>query len=374
MNNSVAVEQSLSDLRRQIDDIDDQILALINRRARCAQSVGEVKSRVAGAAAGSSSFYRPEREAEVLRRVAQNNPGPLDNAAVIRFFREIMSECLALEQPLTVAYLGPEGTFTQQAALKHFGQAMQGRSVASIDEVFRQVDRRDCQFGVVPVENSTEGVITQTLDCFLRYPLLIVGEVILRIHHNLMGSRADSMDGAARSIRRVYSHQQSLAQCRAWLDQNLPHAERISVSSNAEAARRVVDESDALAIAGETAAEIYGLHILRSRIEDEPGNTTRFGVIGHNAVGATGCDKTSLLVSTPNTPGALYNTLEPFARFKISMSKIESRPSRRENWDYVFFIDVEGHRSDAALAAALDALQDCVNSLNVLGSYPRAVI
>jgi chorismate mutase / prephenate dehydratase len=371
MGDSVAVEQSLSDLRRQIDDIDDQILALINRRAKYAQVVGEVKSRTKE---NISSFYRPEREAEVLRRVALSNPGPLDNAAVMRFFREIMSECLALEQPLTVAFLGPGGTFSQQAALKHFGRAMQGKGVGGIEDVFRQVDCKDCQFGVVPVENSTEGVITQTLDCFLHYPLLIVGEVILRIHHNLMGSRPGLLDGGTHSIRRVYSHQQSLAQCRAWLDKNLPHVERISVSSNAEAASRAADESDALAIAGETAAEIYGLHILRSRIEDEPGNTTRFWVIGHNPVGPTGCDKTSLLVSTPNTPGALYNTLEPFARFNISMSKIESRPSRRENWDYVFFIDVEGHRSDSGLTAALEALQGRVNNLNVLGSYPRAVV
>ncbi|QFY42577.1 prephenate dehydratase [Candidatus Methylospira mobilis] len=370
----MTVEQSLSDLRRQIDDIDDQILALINRRARCAQAVGEVKARETDVASGGSSFYRPEREAEVLRRVAQNNPGPLGNAAVIRFFRELMSEGLALEQPLTVAFLGPEGTFSQQAAFKHFGRAIQDRSAESIGDVFRQIDRKVCQFGVVPVENSTEGVITQTLDCFLHFPLLIVGEVILRIHHNLMGVRADLSGENAHAIRCIYSHQQSLAQCRGWLDKNLPHAERISVSSNAEAARRAVDEPDALAIAGDTAAEIYGLHILHSRIEDEPGNTTRFWVIGHNPVGSTGCDKTSLLVSTQNTPGALYNTLEPFARFKISMSKIESRPSRRENWDYVFFIDVEGHQSDPALASALQALQGCVNSLNVLGSYPRATV
>lgn len=372
MGDAVAVEQSLDDLRRQIDDIDDQILVLLNRRAKCAQNVGEIKLRMA---AESPSFYRPEREVEVLRRVAQNNQGPLDKAAVIRFFREIMSECLALERPLMVAFLGPEGTFSQQAALKHFGQAIQGRGVGGIDEVFRQVDRKECQFGVVPVENSTEGVITQTLDCMLHYPLLIVGEVIVRIHHNLMGRQADALSDPSVKIRRIYSHQQSFAQCRAWLDQNLPNVERVSVSSNAEAARRVTEEPDALAIAPETAAEIYGLHILHGRIEDEPGNTTRFWVIGHNPVGPTGCDKTSLLVSSMNSPGALYNTLEPFARFNISMSKIESRPSRRENWDYVFFIDVEGHQGDKNLADALQALQEqtCVNSLKILGSYPRAV-
>jgi chorismate mutase / prephenate dehydratase len=356
-------EVDLSELRRQIDALDDRILDLLNQRARLAQSVARSKL----AAGEVECFYRPEREAEVLRRIAASNPGPLSNEAIMRLFREVMSECLALEKPLTVAYLGPEGTFSQQATLRHFGHAVHGVPLSSIGEIFQAVEAGRARFGVVPVENSTEGVITHTLDSFLRSPLLIAGEVALRIHHNLL---AKSMELGA--VRRVFSHQQSLAQCRQWLDRHLPHVEQFSASSNAEAARLAAEHGDAAAIASLAAGDLYGLQVLAANIEDEPENTTRFLVVGRLAVGPTGQDKTSLLISTANNPGALYQTLEPFARFRIGMTKIESRPSRRGNWDYVFFIDVEGHRDDPALSQALEALKPHIMMIKILGSYPRA--
>ncbi len=363
-NNHSQQSDPLAEIRKRIDAIDDHILELLNQRAVCAQQVAETKQ----ARGELDSFYRPEREAEILRRMAANNAGPFASENVVRFFREVMSACLALEKPLTVAFLGPEGTFSQQAAYKHFGHAITTRPYPAIDEIFRAVESGACQFGVVPVENSTEGVVNHTLDSFLRSPLLIAGEVALRIHHNLMSKAQRTED-----IKRVYSHQQSLAQCRQWLNTSLPNVERISVSSNAEAARLADSEEGCAAIAGEVAAELYGLNLLERNIEDEPDNTTRFLVIGRQAVGPTGIDKTSLLISTHNCPGALYNTLEPFARYSISMTKIESRPSRRGAWDYVFFIDVEGHQQDEPLANALDALEKNVLMLKLLGSYPKGV-
>ncbi|TAN53894.1 MAG: prephenate dehydratase [Methylococcaceae bacterium] len=355
--------QTLADLRTQIDALDAEILASFNRRARLAQQVAEAKL----AAGDSDHFYRPEREAQVLQRVRELNPGPLDDDTVARLFRELMSACLALEKPLMVAYLGPEGTFSQQAAFKHFGHAIKGSPRASIDEIFRAVDDGACQFGVVPVENSTAGVIAQTLDCFLNASLDICGEVALRIHHNLLSKQTELS-----AIRCVFSHQQSLGQCRAWLELHLPHAEQIAVSSNAEAARLASQAPDSAAVAGEMTADLYGLNLLERHIEDDAENTTRFLVIGRLKVGPTGCDKTTLLISTGNQPGALHRALAPFAAHGISMSKIESRPSRRGAWDYVFFIDVEGHREDAQVAAALTTVQTQVSFLKVLGSYPRA--
>ncbi len=360
---AVSGNAQLAAIRREIDAIDDQLLALLNRRAACARAVAEIKI----AAGEVDCFHRPEREVEVLRRVMDQNPGPLSRETVGRFFRELMSACLALEKPLGVAFLGPEGTFTQQAAYRHFGHAICATPFPSIDEIFRAVESGACQYGVVPVENSTEGVITHTLDSFLHSALLIAGEVSLRIHHNLM-STAARLD----EIETLFSHQQSLAQCREWLDRYLPAVPRTAVSSNAEAARRAAQTPGAAAIAGEVAADLYGLTILERNIEDEPDNTTRFLVIGRNPVGFTGGDKTSLLLAIQNDPGALYAVLEPFARHGISMSKIESRPSRRAAWDYVFFVDVEGHRDDPPLAAALAELAQHVTMLKILGSYPRA--
>jgi chorismate mutase/prephenate dehydratase len=356
-------DAALAAIRQEIDGIDDQLLELLNRRAACAQRVAEIKS----AGGEVECFHRPEREAEVLNRMADRNPGPLGRDAVIRFYRELMSECLALEKPLGVAFLGPEGTFTQQAAYKHFGHAIQAVPFPAIDEIFRAVESGACHYGVVPVENSTEGVVTHTLDSFLRSFLIITGEVSLRIHHNLMGLAA-----APAEISEVLAHQQSLAQCREWLDRYLPGVRRTAVSSNAEAARIAAGRPEAAAIAGEVAAELYGLSILERNIEDEPDNTTRFLVVGRNPVGRTGSDKSTLLLATRNYPGALYQMLEPFARHGLSMSKIESRPSRRGTWDYVFFVDVEGHREDPQVGEALRELEQNVTMLKVLGSYPRA--
>lgn len=356
---------TLQTLREHIDALDAQIQELLNERARCAQQVAQAKI----AQGEQTDFYRPEREAEVLRRVRERNRGPLPDAEVTRLFREIMSACLALEKPLLIGYLGPEGTFTQAAVQKHFGHSVRTQAQPAIDVVFREVEAGDCDYGVVPIENSTEGVVNHTLDMFLRSPLRICGEVSLRIELHLL-----SRESELAAVQRVYAHQQALAQCREWLDANLPRAERIAVSSNGEAARRVAQEAGAAAVAGETAAELYGLTRLASRIEDEPGNTTRFLVIGKQAVGRSGQDKTSLLISVKNAPGALYRMLEPMARHGLSMTRIESRPSRRGIWDYVFFVDIEGHVEDEQVAAALKELEQHASLFKVLGSYPRAVI
>ena len=333
----------LSELRAKIDAIDEQILQLINQRASCAVEVA--KTKIAQGEQGT--FYRPDRESLVLRRIMGLNQGPLSDDTVAGFFRELMSACLALEKPLDVAFLGPEGTFSQQAVFKHFGTAVKAVSAATINEIFNVVENGNCQFGVVPVENSTEGVISHTLDRFLNSPLKICGEVEIRVHQNLMGL-VDSLD----EVTEVFSHQQSLAQCRQWLDRHLPNARRVEVSSNTEAARQASTNKQAVAIAGIVAAEIYKLNVIEKNIEDEPNNTTRFIIIGQQISASTGNDKTSLVVSTGNQPGALHKILEPFAKFGIGMVNIESRPSRQGLWDYIFFIDIEGHNEDKNIAQA----------------------
>ena len=358
------IDRELGSLRAQIDEVDGQLLGLISRRAALARAVAEVKN-----ASGDAHCYRPEREAQVLRRIIERNPGPLADEEVARLFRELMSACLALEQPLAIAYLGPEGTYSQAAALKHFGHSVQTRPYASIDEIFREVEAGVCHYGVVPVENSIEGVINHTLDSFMQSPLHICGEVELRIRHQLLSKVA-----GLNEILVVYSHRQSLAQCRRWLDGHLPNLERVAVSSNAEAARRAAAEPGAAAIAGEAACELYGLGTLASGIEDDPTNTTRFLVIGHPTASPSGDDKTTILFSTPNRPGALYRVLGAFAESGISMTRIESRPSRREMWDYLFFVDIEGHAGDPGVADALERLRERAAMVKVLGSYPRAVL
>ncbi|MEE9346511.1 MAG: prephenate dehydratase [Methylococcales bacterium] len=356
----------LDNLRRQIDQLDVQLLEIINQRATLAKQVAEVKI----ASGEDVCFYRPEREVSVLRRVMQNNQGPATDEGVARIFREIMSTCLALEKPLKVAFLGPEGTFTQQAAFQHFGQAIQTSPLASIDAVFREVTTAGSEYGVVPVENSTEGVITHTLDSFLKYPKVhICGEVVLRIHHNLISQAQQLSD-----LGELVSHEQSFAQCRGWLDRYLPAVKRISVASNGEAARLAAENPEIGAIAGTIAAKIYKVNVLQNNIEDEPDNTTRFLVIGTQPVSVTGKDKTSLLLSTDNRPGSLYDMLEPFSRHAISMTKIESRPSKQANWEYVFFLDIAGHQDDIDVAAALSDLRKKVTICKLLGSYPTAVI
>jgi len=354
----------LSELREKIDAIDAQLLQLMNQRAECALEVAKTKL----AQGETGTFYRPDRESLVLRRIQELNSGPLANETVVRFFRELMSACLALEKPLDVAFLGPEGTFTQQAAFKHFGHAVKTIPAATINDIFNSVESGSCQFGVVPVENSTEGVISHTLDRLLHSPLKICGEVEIRVHQNLLGLMENFAD-----ITEVYSHSQSLAQCRQWLSKYLPHAVQTSVSSNAEAARLAVSNKHTAAIAGIAAAEVYNLVVLEKNIEDEANNTTRFIIIGGQTSLPTGKDKTTLVVSTNNQAGALYKTLEPFANAGVDMLNIESRPSRQGLWDYVFFIDIEGHSEDTKVAEALASLKNKVTMLKLLGSYPKAV-
>jgi chorismate mutase/prephenate dehydratase len=354
----------LKAIRNRIDALDAQVQDLINERAKLAQEVAEVKR----AEGGEIVFYRPEREAQVLNAVMARNKGPVSNEEMARLFREIMSACLALEQPMKIAFLGPEGTFTQAAALKHFGHSVITVPLATIDEVFREVEAGSANYGVVPVENSTEGVITHTLDRMISSPLQINGEVTLRIHQHLMGNIA------MQDIARIYSHRQSLAQCREWLDTHLPNAERIETSSNAEAARRAAREPGCAAIGPEAAAGLYGLRLLASNVEDQPDNTTRFLVLGRNSVSPSGADRSSLLVATRNQPGALFKLLEPFARHGVSLTRIESRPSRQAIWEYVFFVDVDGHAQDAMVAAALKEVEQEAMLFRVLGSYPKAVL
>jgi len=357
---------SLDNLRNQIDELDQQLQNLLNERATLAHKVAEVKT----ATDPNPVFYRPEREAQVLRRVKERNQGPLDGETMARFFREVMSACLALEQRMKVAFLGPEGTFTQQAALKHFGHAVESLPLGAIDEVFREVESGAANYGVVPVENSTEGVVNHTLDTFMTSSLKICGEVELRIHHHLLAGEHTRQD----KVTRVYSHQQTLAQCRQWLDAHMPGVERIAVSSNAEAARRLKDEWNALAIAGEMAEELYGLTAVQRNIEDRPDNTTRFIIIGRQDTPASGCDMTSLMISGKNRPGLLYEVLSPFRDEGINLTRLESRPSRTANWSYVFFVDCEGHKEDATLQAVLDKLEAAGNTIKLLGSYPKAVL
>lgn len=358
---------SLESLRQQIDEIDHQLQALMNARAVCAQQVALVKSRDGG---NSVVYYRPEREAQVLRSVIERNRGPLSGDTIARLFREIMSACLALEEPMKIAFLGPEGTFTQAAALKHFGHAVNSVPLVTIDEVFREVAAGAANYGVVPVENTTEGMVNTTLDSFMDTNLSICGEVELRIHHHFLAGSNTRPE----AISRIYSHQQSLAQCRKWLDAHYPRAERIAVSSNAEAARRLKDEWHAAAIAGEMAAELYQLNKLASNIEDNPNNTTRFLIIGREPVPASGDDKTSILVSTRDKPGALHELLDPFHRLGISLTRIETRPAPSGNWAYVFFIDFEGHDSDPTIQQAMADIEQKAVYVKRLGSYPRAVL
>jgi chorismate mutase/prephenate dehydratase len=358
-------KQALDAVRAQIDALDVRIQALISERAELAFQVGASK----GALPHAVDYYRPEREAQVLRAVLERNQGPLSDAEILRLFREIMSACLARQEPLKIAYLGPEGTFTQQAVHRHFGHSVQALGHPGIETVFEQVQGAEADFGVVPIENSTQGIVSHTLDMFLESELKICGEVEMRIHHNLL-THSDSLAG----LERVYAHHQSLSQCRNWLRRNLPQVEAIPVSSNAEAARRVRNAPEAAAIASQSAAEIYGVPILFSMIEDNPDNTTRFLVIGRQLFGRSGDDKTTLLMAGNEGPGLLHALLEPLARHNVNMTRIESRPARTGNWEYVFFVDVEGHVEDPGLAAALEALAEVSAQTRVLGSYPRAVL
>lgn len=362
-----SADSELDGIRNRINEIDEQIQALINERARFAQQVGVAKGKLAGAV----DYYRPEREAEILRTIKARNEGPLRDEEMLRLFREIMSACLAQQEPLKIGFLGPEGTFTQTAVYKHFGHSVRVLPFHTIDEVFQEVECGAADFGVVPIENSTEGSVNNTLDMFLTSPLKISGEIELRIEQHLMG-RMSGLD----DIKRICAHEQSLAQCRGWLREYLPHVELIGMSSNAAGARRARDEDGTAAIAPDVAADVYDLKILVNSIEDRSDNSTRFLVIGRKLLAASGCDKTTILVSTGDTAdgaGVLHQLLKPLADHGVVMTFIESRPSRRKNWDYVFFIDIEGHANEAPVADALAVLEKESSLFRVLGAYPKAV-
>lgn len=362
-------------LRVEIDDIDEQLHALINRRAACAQRVAETKLReyISENGEGDLSrvmFYRPEREAQVLKKVMDRNQGPLPDRSIAHLFREIMSACLALEKPLEVAYLGPEGTFTQAAAFKHFGHAVVSLPQSTIASVFAQVESGQCNYGIVPVENSTEGMVSHTLDNFINSPLKICGEVELRIQLHLLAN-AEASSG---TIKKICAHQQALAQARNWLENNWPDVEQVAVSSNAEAAKMALADNTIAAVAGDIAAEQYGLMKLAESIEDLANNTTRFLIIGQQEVAASGHDKTSLVVSTHNKPGALFRLLQPFNREGVGLTRIDTRPSRTQTWAYVFFMEFEGHQEDEVVRKILSELEEQSVMLKVLGSYPKAVL
>jgi chorismate mutase/prephenate dehydratase len=350
---------TLKHIRARIDALDDELLKLISRRAGLAQTVARIK--------GNAHVYRPEREAQILRRLTAANRGPLPDAAVARVYAEVVSACRAMEAEFRVAFLGPRGTYSEEAVGKHFGGMVQGEPCASFDEVFRAVESGECGYGLVPVENSTEGTIARTLDLLLASPLKICGEVLLPVHQCLMNK-----SGNPARLTRIYSHSQSLAQCHEWLNRRFPDAERVPVVSNAEAARMAARETRAAAIAGRAAARLYGLKVLARNIEDDPNNTTRFLVIAPHAAGPSGRDKTSIVMSTRNIPGAVHSLLTPLAKNGVSMTKLESRPSRTGLWEYVFFVDLEGHAEEPRLKRTLAALERKAAMLKVLGSYPAA--
>ena len=357
----------LEEIRERINSIDERLQALINERATIAQQVGIAKGDLGSAV----EYYRPEREAEVLRNVVDRNNGPMKDQEMLRLFREIMSACLAQQEPLKVGFLGPEGTFTQTAVFKHFGHSVRALPFHTIDEVFQEVECGAADFGVVPIENSTEGSVNNTLDMFLTSPLKISGEIELKIEQHLMGKML-----GLENIERICAHEQSLAQCRGWLREYLPHVELIGVSSNAAGARRARDEDGTAAIGPEVAADVYELKIMVNNIEDRPDNATRFLVVGRKLLAASGEDKTTILVSTNDTgagAGVLHQLLQPLAQNGVSMTRIESRPSRRKKWDYVFFIDLEGHAEESPVSEALKTLETNSSLFRVLGAYPKAV-
>jgi len=363
-----APSATLLDIRERIDSLDTQILGLLSERAKCAEKVGEVK-RAAGEE--EINFYRPEREAQILRRMLAENEGPLRDEQITRIYRSIISSCLGLEQCLSVAYLGPEGTYTQAATQKHFSDGVKMLPLASLSQVFREVEAGTVDYGVVPIENSTEGVISHTLDLFVQSSLKICGEIHLPIHHSLM-CHLNSL--SYDKVTTVYAHSQALAQCRQWLDTNLPNAERVAVSSNAEGARMTQNEHNSVAIAGQVAAELYKLHTLQENIEDNINNTTRFLVIGTQDVSQSGDDKTTLLISARNKSGALYHLLEPLSSYGLDMTRIESRPSKNTNWEYLFFMDIAGHVDDENVKSALAELEQEAELFRILGSYPSAIL
>jgi chorismate mutase/prephenate dehydratase len=355
--------KTLSELRVQIDALDQDLLALINRRASLAHEVGEIKK------AEGSPIFRPEREAQVITGLQTANPGPLKRESVASIWREVMSACRALEAPQRVAYLGPAGTFSEMAALQFFGSSIEHMPCGSIDEVFRATAGGSAQYGVVPMENSTEGMVSRSLDLFLNSPLHVVGETSLLVRHNLL-RLSDSLEG----ITDVYAHPQALAQCQHWLNANLPHAERHAASSNAEGARLASTNPAWAGIASDRAATEFGLHVVSHAIQDDAYNRTRFAIVclpqTLSAPEASGKDCVSLAVSVPNKPGAVHDLLVPLKKHGVSMTRFESRPARSGQWEYYFFIDIQGHASEPHVAAALQELKGLCAFYKVLGTYP----
>ena len=357
---------NLAALRQAIDAVDDQVLALLNQRARLASEVGRIKT----AASPEALFHVPRREREVLARMEAANPGPFPSAAVRNVFQEVMSACLSLEKPLRVAFLGPEGTFTHLAARQQFGGSSQALPLGTIGAVFQAVERQRADYGVVPVENATEGAVESTLDAFLESPLRICAEILLPVDQALL-VRPD-LDLS--SVRRVYSHPQALSQCRGWLEAHLAHADRIEAPSTSEAARLAREDAEGAAVASELAADLFGLKVAETQIQDLAANATRFVVLGPKVSEPTGRDRTTLLALAQDGPGALLHLLEPLARRSLNLTRIQSRPTRRKLWEYAFFLDVEGHEADPAMAEVLLELHSVCASLKVLGSYPQAVM
>jgi len=357
-----AMTDKLKPLRLQIDAIDAQILELLNQRARLAQQVGHVKAET------MAPVFRPEREAQVLRSIAERNPGPLVDFDVQTIFREIMSSCRALEKRVTVAYLGPSGTFSEQAVYQQFGHAVEGLPCESIDAVFRAAEAGTADFGVIPVENSAEGAINRSLDLLLQTSLIISGEVSIPVHHSLM-TKSGTMEG----VTVICAHSQALAQCQVWLNQHYPHIVRRAVASNAEAARIAGDDAGFAAIASEMAGQQYKLGVVQAHIQDDPHNRTRFVVVGCLQTAPSGRDQTSLVLAVPNKAGAVYQLLAPLARNAVSMTRFESRPARMGSWEYYFYVDIEGHAQDAAVAQTLVELKQNAAFFKVLGSYPLSL-
>jgi chorismate mutase/prephenate dehydratase len=356
------LDDRLKPLRDAIDAIDSRLVELLNERARVAAEVGRIKHEV------GAPVFRPEREAEVLRKVAARSAGPLGETALSNVFREVMSACRALERPLTVAYLGPPGTFSEIAMQRQFGSSVNGLPCTTLDEVFRATEAAGADFGIVPIENSSEGAVSRTLDLLLATPLRVLGEVSVPVQHNLL-TRTGSMAGVAR----VCAHSQALAQCTGWLNQHWPSIERQAVASYGEAARMASEDLTVAAIAGDRAAQRYALQTVAAHIQDDPNNRTRFAVLGAQATQPSvppARDKTSLILSVPNRAGAVFHMLKPLAAHGVSMTRFESRPARVGTWEYYFYVDVEGHGDDPKVAAALGELQKECAFYKCLGSYP----
>ena len=350
---------SLSEHRTAIDKLDAQIVRLLNDRTRHVLAIGEIKL------AAGEEIYAPHRERAVLQRICRRNQGPITNVSLRSIYREIMSSALSLEKSLTVAYLGPEATFTHQAAIQRFGSSLLYSPQKTIADVFTEVGKRHADYGVVPVENSTEGVVTHTLDMFVDSDLKIVSQIVLPVQQCLMSNWRRAQ------IKKLFTHPQSLAQCRGWVQNNLPRVEIIETSSNARSAELAAKEKFTAAIAGLLAAEKYGLDVLEQDIQDNAANATRFLVLGRQCSPPTGHDRTSLMVSITDKVGALHNAIAAFRRYRINMTKIESRPSKRKAWEYFFFIDCDGHMNDRKVATAIQHLEEHCNFVKVLGSYPN---